>query len=725
MLHCRACLSRCTRALESSTLQTHRLRRDGSSALVAAQQRFASNSTRDDRNAQQPLGVRKVSRAKELSAQRREPWERSKRAQDLKVRGDRALRRPVDREQLEKSESVGEIWLGKRDPRISQAEWDRRRRELQYLHDPLEVAAFVKQELAKGKSKEMLQLVRMASHSMQVVVSWNHVINDLMTKERVSEALKVYNEMKKRAQFPDSYTYTIVLRGLAANAHHSGAASKAVAIYHSMSAPNSRVQPSIIHTNAVVNVCARTLDMDALWGIAAKIPESGPGAADATTFTTILNAIRQSLLVDAPHGESEQELAHRRERGVVEGRRMWEDIVGKWRNADLIIEEELVCAMGRLLLIGSRPRDWDDVLSLVEQTMDIPRLVPRLGTIAREALPRIRAPNTPQELKFDDDHLSPDKGPTRGDEFLALTRQGERRPLTYASPSNETLSMIQEACQKIVAPKAATEYWDMLTDPVTYGIVPDSNNLHQRLRLLRINRASAAAVQMLQEDFVAKGLRLKPGTFRIAMSTCVRDRNNHNSLRHASQLLHLMMTTLPDADPKTTTKYAELALTFPLAKGEDLVEALTFLQPVVKSLRIQLGVGAERTHGGNGVGAVPLKGVQREDAMAAIRKVYAVYDRLLLSNLLPEEQKSPFKAERARMSALLQRLIYKTPTKSLPITEEEVAEGTPDAFAKESGGTGEARERERPRRSWRASRASPPDRRKPWSSPSRESQAAT
>jgi hypothetical protein len=193
------------------------------------------------------------------------------------------------------------------------------------------------------------------------------------------EAVLTIDQMKKRAQFPDSYTYTILLRGLSINAHHSGVLAKALSVYHSLSAPNSRVEPSIIHTNAALRVCARAMDMDALWGVAGKIPEKGPQAANVVTYLTIINAVRQNLLVDPPKGETEDEAAARRERGILEARRMWEDIIARWRNAELKIDEELVCAMGRLLLIGSRPRDWDDVLSLVEQTMDVPRLVPGHG----------------------------------------------------------------------------------------------------------------------------------------------------------------------------------------------------------------------------------------------------------------------------------------------------------------------------------------------------------
>lgn len=470
--------------------------------------------------------------------------------------------------------------------------------------------------------------------------------------------------MKKRAQFPDSYTYTILLRGLSINAHTSGVLQKALSVYHSLSAPNSRVEPSIIHTNAALRVCARAMDMDALWGVAGKIPESGPQAANRVTYITIINAIRQQVLLDAPRGESEDEAAARKERGIMEGRRMWEGIIARWRTADLIIDEELVCAMGRLLLLGSRPRDWDDVLSLIEQTMDIPRLVPRLGTAARNASgnPRLRAPNTPAQYRFDDDHLTPDKAPMRGDEFLALTPQGVgsavSNPLSYVQPGNNTLSLIQESCLKIVANKAAQEYWDLLTDPTTYNIAPDNNNLHMRLRTLRINRASGAAVSLLQDDMLAKGITPKPGTFRIAMSTCVRDKNNHNSLHNAGEILQIMLKTLEDADAKAVGMYAELALSFPLAKGADLIDALTILNPIVKSLRLQLGVGGEDRFD-HGRGASYLRGEERQDAITAIRKVYAVYDKLLLSNMLPEEQKAPFKSERARLASFIQRIIFK------------------------------------------------------------------
>jgi hypothetical protein len=454
--------------------------------------------------------------------------------------------------------------------------------------------------------------------------------------------------------------------------------------------------------------------MDALWGVAAKIPDKGPASANAVTYVTILNAIRFSLLVDVPVGESEEETADRRERGIIEGRRVWEEIVNKWRTGELIIEEELVCAMGRLLLVGARPRDWDDVLSLVEQTMDIPRLVPRLGSAERTAAgyPHLRAPGVINKYRYDDEHLSPSKGPARGDEFLPLTPRGVGNilsdKLTYATPSNDTLSLVLEACQKVVTKNAVDEYWNLLTDPGTYAVAPDLNNLNMRLRVLRQNRASTQVVELLQDYFLGKKLVPGAGTLRIAMSTCVRDKNNHHSLKCASQILDIMMKTREDADAKVVIRYAELAISFPLVTGPDLVDALTRLTPVVESLRLQLGVGGR---GPRGQGAVYLKGAEREDAITALKRVIGVFDKLINSDMIAEEEKKPFKEAKAKLAAFLGRVSFKANGGSQKWDAAKEAfnvkdgDGKSDSLFKQKG------------RLLRQQSDVPAETRRPWSSP--------
>jgi pentatricopeptide repeat protein len=133
-----------------------------------------------------------LAQVEKLSRRGQEPWQQSAVAANQKKWERAALRQ----------QPAGKVYgtpnldkLGRRDPTISETDWNNRKRELRHLQDPLELATFVSQELRKGRATEMLQLVRMASHSMQCVVSWNHIIDHFLANEKVNDALKVYNEV--------------------------------------------------------------------------------------------------------------------------------------------------------------------------------------------------------------------------------------------------------------------------------------------------------------------------------------------------------------------------------------------------------------------------------------------------------------------------------------------------------------------------------------------------
>jgi pentatricopeptide repeat protein len=115
-------------------------------------------------------------------------------AANRKRRETTALRQKPPRQPVDETPNLAR--LGRRDPSMTDSEWNRRKRELRYLQDPLELATFVRNELKKDKPDEMLQLVRMASHSMQCIVSWNHIIDHYLAKERVNDAIKVYNDVR-------------------------------------------------------------------------------------------------------------------------------------------------------------------------------------------------------------------------------------------------------------------------------------------------------------------------------------------------------------------------------------------------------------------------------------------------------------------------------------------------------------------------------------------------
>lgn len=126
-----------------------------------------------------------------LASKKGDPWSTSAVAANQKKRERAALRH--EPQKLYDTPNLAK--LGSRDPNVSDRDWNNRKRELRHLQDPLELAVFVKSELKKGKAAEMLQLVRMASHSMACIVSWNHIIDHYLANERIADAMKVYNDV--------------------------------------------------------------------------------------------------------------------------------------------------------------------------------------------------------------------------------------------------------------------------------------------------------------------------------------------------------------------------------------------------------------------------------------------------------------------------------------------------------------------------------------------------
>lgn len=364
--------------------------------------------------------------------------------------------------------------------------------------------------------------------------------------------------MKKRAQFPDSHTYTIMLRGFATHSHNRTAVSSALSVYHSLFGPNSRVKPNVIHTNAALNVCARQNDMDALWGIASRIPSKGSGTADNTTFTIILNALRQSVLADTDNAD-ESIVAEGKEKAVVHGRKIWADVLFRWKQGDMLIDEKLVCAMGRLLMIGRRARDQDDVLSLVEQTMNIPRLCPRLGV---QAISQTPIPVNFQAVQGDKQRDALELVDPFGIQpVINGASSGPRKSFSYATPGPATLNLIMEACRSIGARRPATAYWDLLTNPQGHNIRADHANKHAYLRILRQARAAYDAVDFVREEMAGQPHMGK--TYRIAMSTCLRAVSVARSgdtaaTRAANELFEIMEQRLPILDVIALVQYVEI-----------------------------------------------------------------------------------------------------------------------------------------------------------------------
>lgn len=448
--------------------------------------------------------------------------------------------------------------------------------------------------------------------------------------------------MKKRAQFPDAFTYSIILRGLS-DTKSIDAVPTAVSIFNSMTGPTSRVRPGIIHANSALRVCARKGDLDAMWAIAGTIPDDGPQQANATTYTTILNALRFSAENQPRNLRPNQQVVEIQDQIVLQARQIWEDIASRWYQGKIIIDEALLCAMGRILLMGSRPQDWDDVFSLVEQTTNIWRQAPHLRTGAKTDFKGKPIPPPLSQLARTS---IGDEGPDAGGEFdivpqsisleRAKLRGSKSASLQYVEPFTNTLSMLLDASLKLYLKNAADEYWKIFTDPQGLAIQPDDENYHAYLRVLRQARASSQAVKLVRE---MKHCEPHHKTFRLSMSTCLRNQGSPTVMRDASDVMDLMQARLPQMDVRVCSMWMELALKSPFI--EDVHAAIERLGPQNIDL-----MGAAKT--GDSETLVQI--------VTLLKRMLGGYDRFKNGSFLRDDQKEEYAARTKKWHSLLSKL---------------------------------------------------------------------
>ncbi|KAK0646110.1 hypothetical protein B0T16DRAFT_412658 [Cercophora newfieldiana] len=386
------------------------------------------------------------------------------------------------------------------------------KKHLTCLKDPLKIGEHVQRTLEKGNFEEALLLVRTASRDTKLTVSWNHLIDYEMKKQHLHAAIKLYNEMKKRAQLPDSRTFTIIFRGCAQSDHPRLAVSEAVRIYNTMVA-NGRVSPSTIHLNAVLEVCARAGDLDSMFTIL-QTANNGTRKPDGRTYTIVLNALRHKpdhanrLELDEVATQAEIDLS------ISRAKIIWEDVMARWNSGQILIDEALVCAMGRLLAKGDH-KDKKSILDLLETTLKVPR--------------------------FD---LTGESSTTGQSQTQLKPSKANNHSLTVPTPGNNTLSLVMQHLAVTKKTSLAPRYWHHFT--TVYGVEPDKDNYISYIKVLMKGRAStktAEAILSMDDDM------LQPLIYRFGFSTCIHDELNRHAFANACLIFDLMIAKSRHPDP--------------------------------------------------------------------------------------------------------------------------------------------------------------------------------
>ncbi|KAI2630827.1 hypothetical protein GGR54DRAFT_171979 [Hypoxylon sp. NC1633] len=520
--------------------------------------------------------------------------------------------------------------------RISSREWAAKK-ELQYLTDPLHIATHVQKLLRKGDFEKAALITRRASKDLKVAVSWNHLIDHQLQHGKLHAGIKLFNEMKKRAILPNSQTYTIIFRGCAVSPHPKLAVSEAIRIYNAMLA-NSRIKPNTIHMNAVLQVCAKARDLDSAFAIA-KSATDGLRAPDSYTYTTIFNAIRSTVSQRQNGPAQEVDIAEQEkatQNAVKQAKSIWEEVMSKWRAGSMVIDEELLCSMGRILLLGTY-HDVNSIQALVEETMMIPREV---ETALRGS--SSKGPNL-------DGAYTDVKSVTlsAGSEETSAPRS---TAMSHALPGNNSLSMILSVLEKTGKTTNAPRYWDIFTEK--YHVVPDANNWQLLFTVLRRGKNSAKTALYLR---VMPAEAMVPKTFRTAMSTCIRDINNAYSFSNATEVLQIMMAKLRNPDLMTLRLYLRVAYsnkhyilkihgekigTAMKAFGQRLADALDNLwEPYNVMIKQCKNDGPESE--------------TKRELVALIRKMIAAYDRIISNHWVSPEAEEKYKPRRNDMNRVV------------------------------------------------------------------------
>lgn len=335
--------------------------------------------------------------------------------------------------------------------------------------------------------------------------------------------------MKKRAQLPNAQTYTIIFKGCAQSQHPKLAVGEALRIYNAMLS-SSRLKPNITHLNAILDVCAKAQDLESMFVTLRSADKSR--APNNWTYTIILNALRHQPSNSKGLGDSDsadaQSVRKSIETTIQRGKLVWDEVMARWKKNEIVMDEELMCAMGRLLLLGGT-KETESILALLSNVLGAPRF-------DKEQLP---TPGQKPESDQNGKSQTPSAPETRQQQQRQL--QGPSKPIA----GKNTLSLVIKALGLGRRTKLATKYWDYLTG--TFGISPDRWNYKHYLDSLSTGAASGKAARVIEAmpaDMV-DGLVVRRG-----LLMCHFDGYNENAFENATVIFDAMMKKMrtPDAE---------------------------------------------------------------------------------------------------------------------------------------------------------------------------------
>lgn len=366
--------------------------------------------------------------------------------------------------------------------------------------------------------------------------------------------------MKKRAQLPNAQTYTIIFNGFAESNHPKLAVGEALKIYNAMLC-SQRLRPNVKHLNAVLDVCAKAQDIESLFVTLRSATEERP--PDNMTYTIILNALRYQLsnFPDPNTILSEKEEAVAIQKSITQtisrAKLVWEEVMERWRKNEIVMDEELMCSMGRILLLGGG-KETETILTMVTEILGITKLKDgQPGLMPEEQRRKVRdTTNTGAEGSASRRQFALEQGTKSTKVPTSIeTSNGSTGPQVVRFTANNTLSLLMRAIANSKLTKLGARYWDYMT--TMYGVNPDQRNYRDYLDCLFTGAASGKAARVIAS---MPPKIIQPQAIRRGLLMCYFDNLNDKAFDNANTMLDAMTRTLRYPDPRCMTVYLDVAL---------------------------------------------------------------------------------------------------------------------------------------------------------------------
>ncbi|KAG5513972.1 hypothetical protein PMAC_000594 [Pneumocystis sp. 'macacae'] len=344
--------------------------------------------------------------------------------------------------------------------------------------DPYILSKNVKALVNQGNITDAVVKIRSYSRNVLCTVAWNHIIDYCMNSGKVSLGLKYFNEMKKRAHFPNAQTFTILLHGFSKNIQYPKSVSHALYIYKSLCSSKYIDRLSIIHTNAILQVCALSKQPQIAFEIFWKISDNNL-VADTITYTILFNIMSYKNM--------DMDISNLR-------KKMLKQVIESWKNKRFIVDESLVCSISRSFFRGKNFEDCDFIFTLIELFFGVKRLEP--------------------PLKRNKDIFGDDIDLSQSSLFSNNIRIG-----------NKGLNIILLTCLLLKKEYLGVKYWDIIIS--NYDFVPDSNNCYNYFRLF-LRTELKSNIDKKIDDIIQKYNNLNLDSVLFYMKACSKNKTFHD-----------------------------------------------------------------------------------------------------------------------------------------------------------------------------------------------------